>query len=344
MARKKKEEQPVNTDAWLNTYADMVTLLLCFFVMMYTASVPDETRMQFIMQSFKNLRGETVQAVAVEPTDDSRTEEQEDHPGPDDPATATGERPGVPGAMPLTFDDLYNWVSEKVDASDFSTAITVGMSQGKLHVRFDADIMFAPDSFELLPTGRAALNLIHPGIKAVGDYIDSVEVAGHTAAVPGGGRGGINDWYLSSQRAVTVTDYLDYWARMVESSKFQTAGYAQHHPYLSNEDESTRRRNRRVELVITRNDFEVERTGEIIDMLVHDYGLGATPGGDRHPSPQDHSRAAQVARKLLERYGIADDEADDRALVGSDADEWGPVIPGIPVLSGRTDNNDDNNE
>jgi outer membrane protein OmpA-like peptidoglycan-associated protein len=271
-----------------------------------------------------------------DPIEDSEMGDTEDGGLTDPTHDPEADVPGIQGEEPLTFDDMFNWVQETIEEADLSGSISVGMSQGKLYIRFDNDVMFAPDSFALLPSGRAALNLIYPGIKAMNDYIATVEVAGHTAAVPGGGRGGINDWYLSSQRAVTVTDFLDFNARMVDSDKFQTAGYAQHQPYMSNEQEATRARNRRVELVITRNEFEVERTAEVIDMLTFDYQLGVIPGSNRKPDPKDHHRAEQIKQGLLQKYHIAEDVYDNRNEDSSEPiNEWGPRIQAIPTLPDR---------
>ncbi|MCL1904088.1 MAG: flagellar motor protein MotB [Oscillospiraceae bacterium] len=336
MARKKKETPPAKTDGWLNTYADMVTLLLCFFVLMYTASVPDDAKMQWILQSFASLKGQLINPVAIEPDPINRVEEDEENPGPD-PGENNGDIPGIDGNMPMTFDDMFNWVSKEVELSDFSDSISVGMSQGKMYVRFDADIMFPPDSAELMQSGRDALNIIAPIIRQMNKYISTVEVAGHTAAVPAGQRSGVNDWSLSSQRAVVVTNFLDMWAKMVDSDKFQTGGYGQYRPYKSNEQEETRRHNRRVELVISRNDFEVERTAEMLDILNYDYGLGSSQGGSRHPTAGDHDRAAQIKRGLLEKYNISEDDFDNANKPSDVFDEWGPVIKGIPTLPDRPD-------
>ena len=51
---KKKSESKIDPNAWMSTYSDMVTLLLCFFVMLYAASTPDETKWQYIFQNFTN--------------------------------------------------------------------------------------------------------------------------------------------------------------------------------------------------------------------------------------------------------------------------------------------------
>ena len=338
MARKKKEQPPANTEGWLNTYADMVTLLLCFFVMMYTASTPDEQKMQWIFQSFQNFSGSILNPVVMEPVDDSRVDNPEDNPGPDKPPSSEGDMLGVAGVMPKTYDDLFNWVSQAISENDLSSAVSVSVGEdGKLHIRFDSDIMFAGNSYELLPAGRNALNKISPGINAIQDYIASVNVEGHTAPTPGDPKVGVNEWFLSSLRSVSVVNHLDFDRRMVASEKFKTNGIGRYDPYYPVDTEATNSKNRRVELVITRNDFNLQDTEVMMDLLKYDFGLPFNSGGQdisRYYNPQEFDKKGQVGRRILEKYGdIESVEIENDLPIG----EWGVSIPGIPVISPKDD-------
>ncbi|MCL2036866.1 MAG: OmpA family protein, partial [Oscillospiraceae bacterium] len=197
---------------------------------------------------------------------------------------------------------------------------------------FDSDIMFGPDSYQLLPEGRRVLNTIVPGIRAINDYIATVEVEGHTAPLPPGQSGGTNDWQLSGMRAATVVTYLDGWHKMVDEDKFTIAGFGPHRPHYSLESEETRARNRRVELVITRNNYSPENTNRMIDLLTYDYRLGGIPMGPdegRQPQAGDFDRGRQIRNRIMEKYGVDDGVFNNDSDSGSG---FGPVIPGTPVL------------
>jgi chemotaxis protein MotB len=332
MARKRKPQAAENTEGWLTTYADLISLLLCFFVLMYAASTPDEAKMQFILQSFSRVTGTIVNPVHANDDEAHNTEEDgnEVRPTPNI-VTPEAPQPGVPGTMPLTFDDLFNWVSKAVDSMDVSAGVSAEMKEGRLHIRFDSDVMFAPDSSVLRPAGREALRQLAPGIRAFDSLIGSVVVEGHTAAPPGGGFPGLGEWQLSSDRAVSVTNYLDHWERMVESGKFETKGLGPHHPYASNEQEETRALNRRVELVITRNNFQPDDTPVMIDVIKSDYQLGPIPVGPnegREVSPGDYDKVRQIRQNIERKYGVNVD-------TGKAPDPPGGfdfTIPGMPVL------------
>jgi chemotaxis protein MotB len=334
MARKKKVEAPANTDGWLTTYADLVSLLLCFFVLMYTASTPDEARMQWILRSMTDLSGTIINPVHVEeePMENSANGE-EDNRGPDHPTNdPEAETLGMPGSMPLTFDDLFNWVSEIVAQDGENSGISVSMENGRLHIRFDSDIMFEPDSYTITPQGRVALGRVVTGIRAVNPYIATVEVQGHTSPVAAGGFGGIDDWDLSGRRASVVTSFLDHWHRMVDSDKFSAHGFAQFKPHYSTADPIENAKNRRVELVITRNEVDPELTSTIVDILDYDYRLKPIPGAPidgRKPDPADLNRIRQIEQRIFEKYGDLDEKDD----TGEPINEFGPAIPKLPNVS-----------
>ena len=54
MSRKKAEDEPIKTDGWLNTFADLMNLLLCFFVMLFAMSTVDAEKFQQIVASFSS--------------------------------------------------------------------------------------------------------------------------------------------------------------------------------------------------------------------------------------------------------------------------------------------------
>jgi chemotaxis protein MotB len=333
MARKKKAEEAVNTEGWLTTFADLISLLLCFFVMMYTASVPDDAKMQWILRSFADVSGNVVDFVIVE-DDEPLGPAREDSTlvGPHI-VDLGGDTPGIQGMLPMTWDDMYNWVSEIVDASEFSDSISVDMYQGRMHIRFDDDILFNAESAELLEHGARALGVIAPGIRAINDYIAGVDVQGHTApAPPGTSRWGIeNSWVLSSSRAANVTRYLDDVLRMVNHEKFRPMGYGGTNPHYPVETEN--HRNRRIELVLTRSDYSPDETPNILDMLQFDYLFPIIANGPldrRQPSPGMRDRDKQILDEILEELGVGHEIFEAPPPTPGDGRDFDFSIPMLP--------------
>jgi chemotaxis protein MotB len=338
MARKKKVEDAVNTDGWLTTYADLLSLLLCFFVMMYTASVPDDARMQWILRSFSNVRGNVVDFANDDPDEDI-TGTSQDNPHLVAPHTIAtdGERPGIAGILPMTFDDLFNWVADIVDAHDLDDSVSVEMYEGRMHIRFDDEILFRAESSDLLEAGAQVLRLISPGIQAINRFIENVEVAGHTAPPPPGVRlsnwGVTNPWVLSSARATNVTVYLDDVLRMVDSNKMRPTGYGPWNPHYDHTNEQSNRRNRRIELVLTRSDFMPDDTPGMLDMLQYDFLLPILPGGPlnfRQPCPSSIDRDEAIWNEMRNRQIPVDDLFVPPAPTPGDGRGFDFVLPTLP--------------
>ena len=270
MAKKKVKVIHTGVDEWMATYSDMVTLLMCFFVLLYASSSPNEMKFQYIFQSF-NSQGKYVNPFVLEETNagDAKSDEDgnTDIP-PGDVGTHANDNEDSMG-LPENFDDLFAYLASAAESSEFSDQIQVSQtSSSRINIRFNNSIMFDGDSAVLKESGKKALKEIFPALKHTKEYIKTIRVQGHTAA----GLSAVNDWDLSAARACSVTKYMDY-NEVVESEKFIAEGRAKYDPVADNSTEEGRQENRRVELVITRNDEAIQDTAIIEDKLKYDYGI-----------------------------------------------------------------------
>lgn len=263
---KKSEE---NTGEWLNTYADMVTLLLTFFVLLFACSNMDETKVQFIFQAFQ-VHGRYVNTVVAKP-DTTVTEDGSGN--ANDPSINGGE-----GDKPQSFDELYTYLSEYVESQDLGD--TVSLEQGASHItiRFQSGVLFDGDSYRLKAEGRQVLSGIIPGLRACNPLIQTVMVTGHTAYVP---NPTMSVFMLSSMRGVSVEEFLAL-NNTVDESKYVVHGYGPNKPIADNNTADGKRQNRRVEIIIQQNleDLDLNDPKVIEDMLKHDYNL---PNGKYDP-------------------------------------------------------------
>ena len=145
MAKKKVKIIHTGVDEWMSTYGDMVTLLMCFFVLLYAASTPDETKFQYIFQSF-NSQGQYINPFVLEDIDDgdkkSSGDGNSDKPMNDGDGTQSSEQESKMG-LPNNFDELFAWAAKAVSESEFSESISVSQSSsGRINIRFDNSIMF----------------------------------------------------------------------------------------------------------------------------------------------------------------------------------------------------------
>ena len=319
---KKKERSKIDPNAWMNTYSDMVTLLMCFFVLLYAASTPNEVKWQYIFQSFTSsgtyinpfVTAEDPNRVPVKDNDGNSLEPAGSDMDENDNQITNSE-------LPSNFNDLAGWVSAAVAASsEFSEdQISVSVSSsGVITIRFKDSVLFAPNSAELTAQGRRAVGMFVPALRSLNEYIANINIGGHTAYVPGPSN--VNDWTLSSARACSVLGYME-WRVTVDPSKYKTEGYGPYSPIADNDTEAGRAQNRRVELVIIRNNNNRHSNATIEDILKYDYGIMQTGNGGS--GPDNDNNAQQIIANLESKYNTTIDSSGN--VLGN---ESGPEIQG----------------
>jgi chemotaxis protein MotB len=305
------------------TYADMVTLLFCFFVMLYAAASTDENKVQYILQSFRT-DGSFINTVVGRQPDEPEPVKSD---GNADtlPPTNPGDQQANPEGQtdrPYLFENLFSALADVSEENELDDVMNIFAAPGMIRIQLKSDIMFAPDSFELRPEGRRALDLISPAIRATQEYIALVQIQGHTADV-GRPNTGINDWDLSSRRAASVTIYLDEEKGMVASEKFRAEGFGNNDPLYSNDDIEGRAWNRRVEIVINRNDVSPDIDRLMNDIMAHDYNQPHfsvdAMGGTMESGIPYGTVVAGILGSMADRYGERE------------PDRQPDVIPGQPA-------------
>ena len=240
MASIKKKSSGGGGANWMDTYGDMVTLLLCFFVLLYSMSTIDQEKWMLIVQSFNK--------TALVSTDDTPR-------GPEgDGADELG------GGMPATtemdskMDELLEFL-EAAAAAQAEDTIVVSEGDGYIYVSFNSSVFFDGDRWTLRTEGKEILDSILPALDDAAPYIDQLIISGHTASALG--RYDVRwDYQLSSNRATEVLIYLLENSTELDPARTQSMAYGQWRPVAGNDEESERSKNRRVEMMITGRDLE----------------------------------------------------------------------------------------
>ena len=278
MARRKKSSGGEGGANWMDTYGDMVTLLLTFFVMLYASSSFDEGKWQYILQAFQSHGAYANTIVAPENPDSAS-----DKPYVTD---ELGE-----GELPETFDQLYQYLVNYVESNNLKGEVEVKKGEANVYLRFQNYIFFSGDSDVLLDSGKKVLNAIGAGVKSIDNKIMVVKVCGHTAVSPGSK---IDDMALSSGRAVNVGNYLRD-KKICAPEKLVSAGYGSYRPVAPNNSEANRAKNRRVEIVIVRNDADFTDQSVINELLKLDFGTDFVPP-EETPKKVDSSSSTKATK------------------------------------------------
>ena len=123
MARKKSSGGGGGGANWMDTYGDMVTLLLTFFVLLYASSSVDEGKWQYILQAFTS-QGSIVNPIVAPQNPDSNVDEP----------YVTDELGD--GELPQTFDQLYQYLVKYVDQNNLQNSVEVEKGVSNIYLKF----------------------------------------------------------------------------------------------------------------------------------------------------------------------------------------------------------------
>jgi chemotaxis protein MotB len=243
--RRVHEEEHENSERWLVTYADMLTVLMALFIVMFALSVVDKAKFEQFAQGLNGDLGNGASLLeggpGLQQAGDTPVDLQS-------AIAALDEKQSRQQAAAQEQDDLER-AQQKI-----LQALVAKHMQDKVRFKLDErglvvtvvtdDVLFALGSATLRPQGNAVLDAIAPALKALPNQ---VTVEGHTDDLPISGRA--SNWELSTERATSVLRYLLDTHR-VPPKRLSAAGYADQRPLTPNISAAARSANRRVEVIV----------------------------------------------------------------------------------------------
>lgn len=217
------------------TYGDMVTLLLCFFVLLYSFSTLDTVKFEALANSFQ-------QAFNVQQGGSTMTPIkgiEDGHFG-----QSAGDSPRETQGNDVHIAKQMRTIVKEANVED---SVTVTQTERGVVVSLTDQLLFADGSAELRPEATRVLYKIGGALKSIPN---PVAVEGHTDSTAlWEGNVYKNNWGLSSARSASVASYLD--ARIeIDSARLQAVGYSSSRPIVPNDTSEHKLLNRRVDLVI----------------------------------------------------------------------------------------------
>ncbi len=241
---------------WMDTYGDMVTLLLCFFVLLYSMSTVDENKWKALVQSFNPNATPTETEIEAGDEHGPFADPNEDNAGTTDPAEADKEakQEEIDQAMEMLYQTLMQYKEE----SGINVEITKG--DGGVFLSLRDTVFFDGEEATLLPAGQKILTDLAPILNKAAPYIDQIKVLGHTAQANNWANDIDWDWELSSRRASVVVAELHHLFADMEDGALDPGcltveAHGQHWPVAGNDTAEGMAQNRRVEMVIMGKDL-----------------------------------------------------------------------------------------
>ncbi|MDF2673270.1 MAG: chemotaxis protein MotB [Clostridiales bacterium] len=236
MSRKKPEKKEIS-QGWLTTYSDMMTLILTFFVLLYSFSLVDSSKFRQLAQS-----------MAIALGGDSQVITNGGNIGP----VPSAENPGVEdntegsGLVGEEAQRIYEEVSTYVDENGLNAKVTIKRETRGVLIELQDNILF--------DSGKAALKqdstpLLKKISGLLSQFSNEVIVEGHTDNLPINKGYYQSNWELSTDRANKVVRYFIEKEGM-DGRRFQAVGLGEYRPIDTNDTPEGRQTNRRVNILI----------------------------------------------------------------------------------------------
>jgi len=259
MGRKARKKSSINKDAWLNTYADMITLVLVFFILLYSMSSIDQEKFTMLVKAF-TADPETIEKIRL-----LESENEADAGKPDaEQGGIEGDNIGKEDEEIQNLDELYKYLKKYVSENNLEASVQVEKGKDLVYVRFMSTLFFEADRAVLKNGGMEILSFVGGALGQVETNVKFIRIDGHTAEAPPGSST-VDDRVLSTDRANAVLKYLD--ANYIKDpAKLLAVGYGMYRPIAPNNTEVNRAKNRRVEILITKVDGLQDELDKIYDL------------------------------------------------------------------------------
>lgn len=223
----RKKAKKENNERWLLTYSDLITLLMIFFVIMYSMSNIDKTKYEKIVQSMSSAMGGNPFFSDI--TEQSGTSNQHDE-----------------------FEGVKEEINNIISQNETKDEIIVTEYEKGLVISLKDGILFDSGSDILKEESYSKLSTIGEILKGSCSY---ARIEGHTDNVPINNNLFSSNWELSSARATTVLKFFVE-NGYVLPEKICSVGYGEYRPIDTNDTESGRNNNRRVDILLLNSKFE----------------------------------------------------------------------------------------
>jgi chemotaxis protein MotB len=253
--KRKKPEQPQEegSPAWMNTYGDMVTLVLTFFVLLFSFSSIDAEKWEKLVSSFTGTH-----FVAIEALDPSQVGgPNEGASGEDDvyaasasaSASASAASGLNAGDSKERFNALYQSIKAHIQENKLEAELNVERTGDVILLHVTDSALFDSGKDEIKPVAKKMLKTVSEIFGRYEQSIKAIRIEGHTDNEPIHTAKFESNLVLSCSRAATVWQYFIDTAD-IEPGRYSATGYGEYHPIASNKTKEGKAKNRRVDFVI----------------------------------------------------------------------------------------------
>lgn len=291
MAKREKKSDDGGGYSYMDTYGDMVTLLLTFFVLLFAFSSVDDAKWNDLVQAFTGMPPRrVVTAIDLLDTpnfsdvmplviqkmkqDEKKNDEMVEVKNEDGTVEQVPINDLIKGwlqldndtqkalaseeyiAITAQFNHLFDELTHYIETEGLENMLFAEKRVDSIHIQVTAGVLFDSGKAELLPDYLPMLDSLEAMMATSLDGLGSIEVEGHTDDVPIRNARFHNNRDLSSARANAVVDYLQDKGH-IPPDMLLGLGYGEYHPIVPNDSEENKQMNRRVQFVLKKKELKL---------------------------------------------------------------------------------------
>lgn len=281
-----KGKRPRPTDGggnWMDTYGDMVTLLLTFFIMLFAMSNLNEQKWEVFVRSISpEMVKEAEDQVSINsPVTDA-----------DSIAAGTADLQENESDAKIDIDKLYLVLAERMNEIGID-GVTISRGEEYTFIVFEDKTFFDGDSSVLTEQGKTTLDLFCEVTGPAEAGLSQINIMAHTAqGNPNRPNNPRTDRMLSAMRAAEVCIYIQG-KDVIAPEKLVNISYGQFRPVASNDTTEGRAKNRRVEILMIDEGADLESMNKYYDEYNSGVNADTTVVTDGKPTGSEHGFAAE---------------------------------------------------
>ena len=243
MARKKKEQVGGLTgNEWLGTYADTMTLLLTFFVLLYSTAAVDTEKVKSISTAFSMMNSTGGTSLLEFDMYDGEV-----------PLIGGESLEQITSQADISEKDkMYMNVKEFISNNNLTEVVEVVDNERGISLQLRDNVLFESASSDIKEDSKGILNKINELVLTVNN---NILIEGHTDNIPINTARFPSNWELSVDRAVNVVRHFIE-IKGQNPKRFSAAGYGEYQPIAPNDSYENMAKNRRVEILILTSETE----------------------------------------------------------------------------------------
>ncbi len=245
-----EEEHEEGAPRWMATFADLVTLLMCFFVLMFAMSSTQQDSFKELIQSLQSALGVSSVPEAgtreglIMPDEEVELEEETEKP----PSKSAAKK--VEEKVQQEVDEIVSDVTELIMFNKLGGMVNVKQNEMGATITISDVVLFPPGESSMTGDGYSIMAKV---AKVLAEFPYHIKIVGHTDNKPIHTPRHSSNWELSADRACEVVRFLI--RNGMNPKKISAEGYAEYRPIANNSSSLGRSKNRRVEIIYERRDI-----------------------------------------------------------------------------------------